>query len=63
MFVVDARIGLTPNDRAFAEFRPPRNKPWCGRNKAEASTAKSAAMESYALDSVIPSDLADTARA
>src|SRR5260370_2268564 len=27
MFVIDARAGLTPNDRAFADFARPANKP------------------------------------
>src|SRR6476620_3134525 len=50
MFVIDARIGLTPNDRAFADFARPANKPVVlVANKAEGKHGEVGAMESYAL--------------
>jgi GTPase len=50
MFVVDARIGLTPNDRAFADFARRANKPvLLLANKAEGKHGEIGAMESYAL--------------
>jgi GTP-binding protein len=50
MFVVDARIGLTPNDRAFADFARRANKPVVlVANKAEGKHGEIGAMESYAL--------------
>ena len=50
MFVVDARIGLTPNDRAFADFARRANKPVIlVANKAEGKHGEIGAMESYAL--------------
>jgi GTP-binding protein len=50
MFVIDARIGLTPNDRAFADFARRANKPVVlVANKAEGKHGELGAMESYAL--------------
>jgi len=50
MFVIDARIGLTPNDRAFADFARRANKPvLLVANKAEGKHGETGAMESYAL--------------
>ena len=50
MFVIDARIGLTPNDRAFADFARRANKPVVlVANKAEGKHGEVGAMESYAL--------------
>ncbi|MCW5701839.1 MAG: ribosome biogenesis GTPase Der [Bradyrhizobium sp.] len=50
MFVVDARAGLTPNDRAFADFARRANKPVVlVANKAEGKHGELGAMESYAL--------------
>ena len=50
MFVVDARAGLTPNDRTFAEFARRANKPVVlVANKAEGKHGEVGAMESYAL--------------
>src|ERR1700755_1334412 len=50
MFVIDARIGLTPNDRAFADFARRANKPvLLVANKAEGKHGEIGAMESYAL--------------
>jgi GTP-binding protein len=50
MFVVDARIGLTPNDRTFADFARRANKPVVlVANKAEGKHGEIGAMESYAL--------------
>ncbi|HVX76687.1 MAG TPA: ribosome biogenesis GTPase Der [Bradyrhizobium sp.] len=50
MFVVDARVGLTPNDRAFADFARRANKPvLLLANKAEGRYGEIGAMESYAL--------------
>src|SRR6201746_1761275 len=50
MFVVDARAGLTPNDRAFADFARPANKPVVlVANKSEGKQGDAGAMESYAL--------------
>src|SRR6516225_5405816 len=50
LFVVDARIGLTPNDRAFADFARRANKPvLLLANKAEGRYGEIGAMESYAL--------------
>jgi GTP-binding protein len=50
MFVVDARVGLTPNDRAFADFARRANKPvLLLANKAEGKHGEIGAMESYAL--------------
>src|ERR1700744_5859357 len=50
MFVVDARAGLTPNDRAFADFARRANKPvLLLANKAEGKHGEIGAMESYAL--------------
>jgi len=48
--VIDARIGLTPNDRAFADFARRANKPVVlVANKAEGKHGEIGAMESYAL--------------
>jgi GTP-binding protein len=50
MFVIDARIGLTPTDRAFADFARRANKPVVlVANKAEGKHGELGAMESYAL--------------
>src|SRR4051794_32228241 len=50
MFVVDARAGLTPNDRAFADFARRANKPVVlVANKSEGKHGELGAMESYAL--------------
>jgi len=50
LFVVDARVGLTPNDRAFADFARRANKPVVlVANKAEGKHGEIGAMESYAL--------------
>src|SRR5262249_34083130 len=50
MFVIDARIGLTPTDRAFADFARKANKPVVlVANKAEGKHGELGAMESYAL--------------
>src|ERR1700750_325955 len=50
MFVIDARAGLTPNDRAFADFARRANKPVIlVANKSEGKHGEAGAMESYAL--------------
>jgi GTP-binding protein len=50
MFVVDARAGLTPNDRAFADFARRANKPvMLVANKSEGKQGDAGAMEAYAL--------------
>jgi GTPase len=50
LFVIDARVGLTPNDRAFADFARRANKPVVlVANKAEGRHGEIGAMESYAL--------------
>ncbi|MBR0801009.1 ribosome biogenesis GTPase Der [Bradyrhizobium jicamae] len=50
MFVIDARVGLTPTDRAFADFARRANKPVVlVANKAEGRHGEIGAMESYAL--------------
>jgi GTP-binding protein len=50
MFVVDARAGLTPTDRAFADFVRRANKPvLLLANKSEGKQGDLAAMEAYAL--------------
>lgn len=50
MFVIDARAGLTPNDRAFADFARRANKPvLLLANKSEGKHGEIGAMESYAL--------------
>ena len=50
MFVFDARMGLTPNDRAFADFARRANKPVVlVANKSEGKHGELGAMESYAL--------------
>lgn len=50
MFVFDARAGLTPNDRAFADFARRANKPVVlVANKSEGKAGETGAMESYAL--------------
>src|SRR6201990_606807 len=50
MFVIDARAGLTPNDRAFADFARSATKPVVlVANKAEGKHGELGAMESYAL--------------
>src|SRR5271165_3813108 len=50
MFVIDARVGLTPSDRAFADFARRANKPvLLLANKSEGKHGEIGAMESYAL--------------
>jgi GTP-binding protein len=50
MFVIDARAGLTPNDRAFADLARRAGKPVIlVANKAEGKHGEIGAMESYAL--------------
>jgi GTPase len=50
MFVIDARVGLTPTDRAFADFARRANKPVVlVANKAEGKHGELGAMDSYAL--------------
>src|ERR1700760_1083508 len=50
LFVIDARVGLTPTDRAFADFARRANKPVVlVANKAEGKHGEIGAMESYAL--------------
>src|SRR5215471_2076189 len=50
MFVIDARAGLTPTDRAFADFARRAGKPvLLLANKAEGKYGEIGAMESYAL--------------
>ena len=50
MFVIDARAGLTPNDRGFADFARRANKPVVlVANKSEGKQGDAGAMESYAL--------------
>jgi GTPase len=50
MFLVDARAGLTPNDRAFADFARRANKPVIlVANKSEGKQGDAGAMEAYAL--------------
>ncbi|WP_315778930.1 MULTISPECIES: ribosome biogenesis GTPase Der [unclassified Bradyrhizobium] len=49
-FVIDARIGLTPADRAFADFARRAGKPvLLLANKSEGKHGELGAMESYAL--------------
>src|SRR2546423_5451194 len=50
MFVIDARAGLTPHDRAFADFARRADKPVVlVANKSEGKHGEVGAMESYAL--------------
>jgi GTP-binding protein len=50
MFVIDARAGLTPNDRGFADFARRASKPVVlVANKSEGKHGEVGAMESYAL--------------
>jgi GTPase len=50
MFVIDARAGLTPSDRAFADVARRANKPvLLLANKSEGKHGEVGAMESYAL--------------
>jgi GTPase len=50
MVVIDARVGLTPADRAFADFARKADKPvLLLANKAEGKHGEIGAMESYAL--------------
>ena len=50
MFVVDARAGLTPADRAFADFARRADKPvLLLANKSEGKQGDAGAMEAYAL--------------
>src|ERR1044072_2852624 len=50
MFVIDARAGLTPNDRSFADFARRASKPVVlVANKSEGKHGEVGAMESYAL--------------
>jgi GTP-binding protein len=49
-FVVDARAGLTPTDRAFADFARKANKPvLLVANKSEGKHGDAGAMEAFAL--------------
>ena len=49
-FVVDARAGLTPSDRAFADYARRANKPVILlANKSEGKHGEAGAMEAYAL--------------
>jgi GTP-binding protein len=50
MFVVDARAGLTPTDRAFADFARRADKPVIlVANKSEGKQGEAGALEAYAL--------------
>lgn len=50
LFVIDARVGLTPNDRFFADFARRADKPVVLlANKSEGRHGEAGAMESYAL--------------
>jgi GTPase len=50
MFVIDARAGLTPTDRAFADFARRADKPvLLLANKSEGRHGEAGAMEAYAL--------------
>jgi GTP-binding protein len=50
MFVIDARAGLMPADRSFADFARRANKPvLLLANKSEGKHGEAGAMESYAL--------------
>jgi GTPase len=50
MFVIDARAGLTPSDRAFADYARRANKPVILlANKSEGKHGEIGAMEAYAL--------------
>src|SRR5947208_1338010 len=50
MFVIDARAGLTPNDRSFADFARRADKPVVlVANKSEGRHGEAGAMEAYAL--------------
>src|ERR1700723_671019 len=50
MFVIDARAGLTPNDRAFADFaRPPNKRGVLDANKSGGKRGAAGALEAYAL--------------
>jgi GTP-binding protein len=50
MFVIDARAGVTPNDRAFADFARRADKPVVlVANKSEGKQGEAGAMEAYAL--------------
>jgi GTPase len=50
MFVFDARLGITPSDREFADFARRANKPVVlVANKSEGKAGVAGAMESYAL--------------
>src|ERR1700748_612309 len=50
MFVIDARAGLTPNDRSFADFARRANKPVVlVANKSEASQGEAGGRNPYAL--------------
>jgi GTP-binding protein len=50
MFVIDARAGLTPTDRAFADFARRAGKPvLLLANKSEGKHGDAGAMEAYAL--------------
>src|ERR1700743_2873256 len=50
MFVIDARVGLTPSDRSFADYARRADKPVVLlANKSEGKHGEIGAMESYAL--------------
>ncbi len=55
MFVIDARAGLTPNDRAFADLARRANKPVVLiANKCEGKQGETGAIEAYALGLSLP---------
>src|SRR6185437_11061980 len=50
MFVVDARAGLTPTDRSFADIARRADKPvLLLANKSEGKSGEAGALEAYAL--------------
>lgn len=50
MFIIDARVGLTPQDRAFADLARKSNKPVVLiANKSEGKQGQAGAAEAYAL--------------
>jgi GTPase len=50
MFVIDARAGLTPSDRAFADFARRADKPVIVvANKSESKQSEAGALEAYVL--------------
>src|SRR5260370_9899268 len=60
MFVIDARAGLAPNDRAFADFARRANKPVVlVANKSEGKQGDAGGMEAYALGLGEPIQISD----